>query len=132
MAVVKGNNIFVFWNDGGSQQLVGGTRSNEINCQGSSIEIASATQQDWEEIIAGRRSWGFTVSFLLLSENSMADLLKVNNFYTIQIKGTNAGVILEGKAMLESARYTVTENTLANGSFSFKGSGPLEVPSSGT
>jgi predicted secreted protein len=132
MAVVKGNNIFVFWNDGGSQQLIGGTRSNEISSQADSIEIASATQQDWEEFIAGRRSWGFTGSFLLLSENRMADLLKAGNFFTIQIKGTNAGVILEGTAMLESERYTVTENTLANGSLSFKGSGPLTIPSSGT
>jgi predicted secreted protein len=126
--MVKGNNIFVFWNDGGTQHLVAGTRANEINTQAGSFEIASATQQDWEEIIAGRKSWTFTVSFLLLAENRMADLLKTGNFFEIQVRGTTSGVILQGTAMLEQARYSLAENSLANGSFSFKGSGPLTQP----
>lgn len=124
---ILGNNILIFWNDSGTQQLIAGTRSNEIVSQADSIEIASATQQEWEEIIAGRKSWSFSTAFLLLTEADVEYLLKAGMFFTIQVCGRNAGAMLQGRAMLQTAKYTMTEATLANGTFQFKGSGPLEV-----
>ena len=123
-----GKNIFVFWNDGGTQHLVAGTRANEITSHADKLEIASATQQEWQEFIAGRKSWSFTVSFLLLNESQMQDLIKVGNIFQIQIKGATAGVLLEGSAMLSDEKHSMADGTLANGTFSFTGTGALTIP----
>lgn len=123
-----GKNIFIYWNDGSQMQLVAGTRANEISSHANKIEIASATQQDWEDFIAGRKSWNFSVAFLLLTESQMQDLLKTGNIFSIQVKGATAGVLLTGSAMLTDAKYSMADGTLANGSFSFTGKGPLSLP----
>ena len=56
---ILGKNIFVFWNDGGTQHLVAGTRANEITSHADRLELASATQQQWPECIAGREGGKF-------------------------------------------------------------------------
>ena len=74
---VLGNNIFIATSDAtlspgtskimtsdatlspGTSKIIAGTRSNTINTECGSIEIASANvnDQEWTNIIKGRKSW---------------------------------------------------------------------------
>lgn len=125
---VLGNNIFIATNDStlspGTSQIIAGTRTNEINTECGAIEVASATQQDWQEFIAGRKSWSLSVGWLLLANADVQKILKVGTMVTIYVK-TGSTQLLTGKALITQARLTLGQGNLANGSFALKGSGAL-------
>lgn len=125
---VLGNNIFVATNDAtlspGTSKIIAGTRTNEINTECGAIEIASVTQQDWKEFIAGRKSWSLSVGWLLLANADVQKILKVGTMVTIYVK-TGSTQLLTGTALITQARLTLGQGNLANGSFALKGSGAL-------
>ena len=125
---VLGNNIFIATNDAtlspGTSKIIAGTRTNEINTECGSIEIASASQQDWQEFIAGRKSWSLSVGWLLLANADVQKILKVGTMVTVYVK-TGSTQLLTGTALITQARLTLGQGNLANGSFSLKGSGAL-------
>ena len=125
---VLGNNIFIATNDAtlspGTSKIIAGTRTNEINTECGVIEIASATQQDWQEFIAGRKSWSLSVGWLLLANTDVQKILKVGAMVTIYVK-TGSTQLLTGKALITQARLTLGQGNLAQGSFALKGSGAL-------
>lgn len=125
---VLGNNIFIATNDAtlspGTTKIIAGTRTNEINTECGSIEIASASQQDWQEIIAGRKSWSLSVGWLLLANADVQKILKVGTMVTVYVK-TGSTQLLTGTALITQARLTLGQGNLANGSFALKGSGAL-------
>ncbi len=125
---VLGNNIFIATNDStlspGTSRIIAGTRTNEINTECGAIEVASATQQDWQEFIAGRKSWSLSVGWLLLANADVQKILKVGTMVTIYVK-TGSTQLLTGKALITQARLTLGQGNLAQGSFALKGSGAL-------
>lgn len=125
---VLGNNIFIATNDAtlspGTSKIIAGTRTNEINTECGSIEIASATQQDWQEFIGGRKSWSLSVGWLLLANADVQKVLKVGTMVTVYVK-TGSTQLLTGTALITQARLTLGKGNLANGSFALKGSGAL-------
>ena len=125
---VLGNNIFIATNDStlspGTSKIIAGTRTNEINTECGAIEVASATQQDWQEFIAGRKSWSLSVGWLLLANADVQKILKVGTMVTIYVK-TGSTQLLTGKALITQARLTLGQGNLAQGSFALKGSGAL-------
>ena len=125
---VLGNNIFIATNDAtlspGTSKIIAGTRTNEINTECGAIEIASASQQDWQEIIAGRKSWSLSVGWLLLANADVQKVLKVGTMVTVYVK-TGSTQLLTGTALITQARLTLGQGNLANGSFALKGSGAL-------
>lgn len=125
---VLGNNIFIATNDAtlspGTSKIIAGTRTNEINTECGSIEIASASQQDWQEIIAGRKSWSLSVGWLLLANADVQKILKIGTMVTVYVK-TGSTQLLTGTALITQARLTLGQGNLANGSFALKGSGAL-------
>lgn len=125
---VLGNNIFIATNDAtlspGTSKIIAGTRTNEINTECGAIEIASASQQDWQEFIAGRKSWSLSVGWLLLANADVQKVLKVGTMVTVYVK-TGSTQLLTGTAFITQARLTLGQGNLANGSFALKGSGAL-------
>jgi predicted secreted protein len=125
---VLGNNIFIATNDAtlspGTSKIIAGTRTNEINTECGSIEIASATQQDWQEFIGGRKSWSLSVGWLLLANADVQKVLKVGTMVTVYVK-TGSTQLLPGTALITQARLTLGQGNLAQGSFALKGSGAL-------
>lgn len=125
---VLGNNIFIATNDAtlspGTSKIIAGTRTNEINTECGAIEIASASQQDWQEFIAGRKSWSLSVGWLLLANADVQKVLKVGAMVTVYVK-TGSTQLLTGTALITQARLTLGKGNLANGSFALKGSGAL-------
>ena len=101
-------------------------KSDDIQTQVNAIEKASATQQDWEEVIPGRKRWSLTVNYLVLLSGKLRDVLEVGKMFDITIRDRSNNVTLTGQALLTDAKQTHTVNSLCQGSFSFRGNGPLQ------
>ena len=83
---INGNNVLIYRNG----TAIAGTISNEIQTGAELIEISSPTSGQWKEYIAGRKSWSVNVSYLILANNGVRDLLNVGSSYTLKIRGRNA------------------------------------------
>ena len=118
---INGNNILIYI-DGAA---VAGTKSNEVQSNRELIEIASPTSGEWREFIAGRKDWGFTISWLVSSHQDIEQLLLNAGVVTVRIVGRGQSLGLTGKAIVQTCRMTFTRGNLAQGSLQLKGSGPL-------
>lgn len=130
---ILGLNIYICLGEGSAAQIIAGTRSNEIQTSVDTIEISSPTSGVWKEHITGRKEWGFTTGFLLLTSSQAKDLLNVGQSFVIQVmslEGTAATTLLEGTATLKSCKITASIGNLCQGSFQFEGNGELAEPSS--
>lgn len=120
---INGNNVLIYRNG----TAIAGTITNEIQTGADLIEISSPTSGQWKEYIAGRKSWSVNVSYLILANNGVRDLLNVGNSYTLKIRGRNAtdatGVV--GTGILKSCKITATKGNLVQGSFTFQGTSSL-------
>ena len=120
---IQGNNIIVLMNG----TAIAGTKSDEIQVDCETIEIASATDQEWVHYITGRKSWSLTVGWLVLANQDVRKLLLAGSVVTIKIKGRGESDAngLSGAAILKTVKITATRGNLAQGSFAFVGNGPL-------
>ena len=120
---INGNNILIY-RDG---TAIAGTVSNEIQSGVELIEISSPTAGEWKQYITGRKSWSVNVSYLILANTGVRDLLNVGTSYTLKIRGRNAtdatGVV--GTGILKSCKITATKGNLVQGSFTFQGTSSL-------
>jgi predicted secreted protein len=120
---INGNNIIVLM-DGNA---IAGTKSDELQVDCETIEIASSTDQGWSHYISGRKSWSLTVSWLVLANTDVRKALLVGSSVTIKIKGrgdTDANG-LSGSATISTCKITAIRGNLATGSFVFVGNGQL-------
>ena len=118
---INGNNILIYV-DGA---VVAGTRSNEVQTNRELIEIASPSSGEWREFIAGRKDWGFTVSWLVSSHADIEQLLLNAGTVTVRIVGRGQETGLTGQAIVTACRMTFTRGNLAQGSLQLKGNGQL-------
>lgn len=120
----NGNEILVYING----VAIAHARSAEVTVDGELIEVASSTQGDWREFLAGRKEWNVQVGYLVVTNIEITKLLQVNQKVQLIINGRSGdsqGLI--GSAFIKTAKQTYTRGTLIQGSFAFKGSGPLWV-----
>ena len=108
-------------------------RSHDIDTLCDLIEKSSATQQDWKEFITGRKEWSITVNYLILAAEKITDLLYVGQTFDITVKNQTAAgvtpVAVTGKTIMTGVKHVATVGTLAQGTFTLKGNGPLALPS---
>ena len=123
----KGHDIIIGTMSGTTFTAIAAVKSQSITTQCGLIETASATQQEWEEYVAGRKSWSLTVGWLVLANQDVRKVLLAGSVVTIKIKGRgesdSSGV--SGSAILKTVKITATRGNLAQGSFAFVGNGPL-------
>ena len=125
---MNGNNILIQHYDTNSSSWVAfaAVKSQEVQTEAGAIEIASATQQDWGEFVAGRKSWSINCNYLVLTNAGLKDLLKIGT--KVQVRVITRGespTYLQGYALILQAKQTHTKGNLVTGSFAFKGTGPL-------
>jgi predicted secreted protein len=120
---IQGNNIIVLMNG----TAIAGTKSDELQVDCETIEIASSTDQGWTHYLAGRKSWSLTVGWLVLANTDVRKALLVGSSVTIKFKGRNATDAngLQGSAIIKTCKITAIRGNLAQGSFTFAGNGPL-------
>lgn len=105
---------------------IAATKSDEIQVGCETIPISSPTNGAWNASIVGRRSWAFTVGFLIKNAGKMFDSVQmVGQSFTIHILQKYGLAYLEGTAICTAFKITATRGNLAQGSFSFQGTGPL-------
>ena len=121
---MKGIDFIVSWDDAGMLHAIAGGRSDDIQTDCETIPVSSSVDSEWEHVIAGRKSWSIQVGWLLLNANSVADVLKVGETYTIRF-GNKSGGGVEGTAILKTCRITAQISSLVQGSFKFQGNGVL-------
>lgn len=121
----NGNDILVYMNG----VAIASARSAEVRVDGELLEVASPTQGDWREFLAGRKEWDVQVGYLVVANADLAKLIQVNQKVTLIINGRTATAAngLIGSAFISTAKQTYNRGSLIQGSFAFKGSGPLEV-----
>lgn len=124
-----GKDIFVAIEDTWTATIIAGTRSNELQSSSELHEKSGPLTGKWKERMAGRKEWSIETSYLVLSGAGVKDLLKVGNIFKLHLasrEGTSVSTQLTGMAFLSSCKITSTIGNLAQGAFSFVGSGPLE------
>lgn len=122
--MIHGRNLIIKVNG----TAIAGARSCDINISGEEIEVASATQSKWREFLTGREEWSVTCNHLLPASGTPLRSSKnmVNTTVTIRMESGRYGDVLTGQAIVKSWRTTGTLGNLAQGTFSFRGSGPLQ------
>lgn len=131
-----GQNIMIFAGEGSdTPAMIGGTKANDITNDADMLEKASATQQDYREYEPGRKQWSVSTSFIVIESGHLSNyaaILKTGNRFKLQWRkrsGNSSVVIVEGWALLKTAKYSAPTNNLVQGSFVFQGTGPLAAPS---
>ena len=101
-----------------------GTRSNTISSEGEMIPVSTPASGSWQEYKSGKKRWSFSSNWLMLAAANVKELLNVGTTYTITV--SVGGVQqLTGTALLQKCDITSTIGNLAQGNFSFVGSGAL-------
>lgn len=123
---MNGNNIIIY-RDG---TAIAAMKSNKIQTEAGTIEIASASQQEWEEFVVGRKRWSLTTDFLVTTSDAVLNLLRNGERCVLSVRDRENNVILQGNAICTTCDATFTWGALARGTFIFKGNGALAQPAS--
>lgn len=123
MEVIHGRKLIIKVNG----TAIAGARSCDINISGEEIEVANTTKDKWRVFITGREEWSVTCNHLLPASGTplRSSAAMVNTTVTIRMESGRSGDVLAGQAIVKSWRTTGTLGNLAQGTFSFRGSGPL-------
>lgn len=124
---MTGKDLIVILSQGGTALASTKVRSQDIRTHCNVIETASSTQQEWEESVPGRKSWTLTVNYLMLAATQVRNLLYVGQTFDITVRDADntSGGSVTGKAIVTDVSGVATVGNLAQGSFSFKGTGAL-------
>lgn len=117
MEIIHGRNLIVKLNS----TAIAVQKSCDIYVRCAGIPVSSSTQGQWENNIAGRKSWSMTCNTLVTSIKSNVDMVG-------QTVAINCGVgndIVSGTAIITDWKVTGTIGNLAQAVATFLGSGPL-------
>ena len=124
---MTGKDVILTLSQGGTALANTKIKSQSIKSQCGVIEKASSTQQSWVEVVAGRKSWSLTVRYLVLSGSQVKDVLKVGQMFDITMNEYGSATNkVTGKALLSAVDAEYPTGNLAQGTFTFTGSGALE------
>lgn len=123
---MRGQELIVILSQGGEAVASTSIRSQDIRSHCDAIEKASVTQQDWTEVVAGRKSWKIDISYLVMAAGRIRDLLLVGQMFDVTIKDKDNTQSVTGTAMLTDVGNVAAFGNLAQGSMSLIGSGALE------
>lgn len=118
---MNGNNILIYKDN----TLIGAVKGQDISADSDIIEVSTPSSGQWKTYIKGRKSWDVSVSYLVLAESGLDDLLDVGESYTLKIQVRGSQTYVSGSAILTSCKITANRSNLVKGSFTFKGTGPL-------
>ena len=123
---MTGKDVIMTLSQGGTALANTKIKSQSIKAQCGVIEKASSTQQDWVEVIAGRKSWSLTVRYLVLSGSQVKDVLKVGQTFSVTMNESGSTTNkVSGTAILSAVDAEYPTGNLAQGTFTFTGSGAL-------
>lgn len=125
---ISGHNIIVYMLNGSTWEPIAATKSDHLQTSCGMIEISDANEQEWQRVIAGRKSWGLQTSWLATVASDIRKVLLVGQRVKLRIKsrGASDANAVTGFALIQTVDVSTQEGNLANGSFAFTGDGALE------
>lgn len=98
----------------------------DVSCQ--TKEVGMKGSGKWKRLIAGRRSWDVSASFLVGDEATIRIKIgKVGTTVTLSWKMRGDGTdTMTGTAIVTACKVSGTRGNLVQGSFTFKGTGELK------
>ncbi len=119
----KGNDLIIMV-DG---MALATSKSCSISLQADTIETASPTDGEYTTYIADRKSWSVSTTHLVCADTTIRSMLDrvgqtVRLTFTMRDDPADS---LTGAAICTACKITATRGNLIQGSFSWKGSGPL-------
>lgn len=121
--MAKNGNIFIV-TLGGTQ--IAGAKSDDIEVKCDLQEVASPSQGDWREFLAGRKEWTVNTSYLVSSGGDLAKMLNVGTKYLLSFYDRQSYNELRGYAILTTCKVQATKGNLTTGVFQFQGTGILQ------
>lgn len=127
--ILKGQNVILKM--GGV--AIAAAKSCSVDVDVDMIKVSSPTDGAWEHSIAGRKSWKASCSHLVTQISDSAGMVGQTVtllFQPVDDSGSALSNVsaLQGTAIVKSWKGTFTLFNLAQGSFSFEGTGALAVP----
>lgn len=127
--VIHGNDIIILAGD----TAIAGATSCDIQVQTDAIEVSRPTDGAARHFIPGRYTWQVTTGHLIVGDTGGTPLRTFirraiyRNLLTIVIRDNDyTGDQVTGTVICQTARVTAQRGNLAQGSYMFQGSGPLE------
>lgn len=119
--------VYIYYNSSGGIWLpIGCTKSHEIQHECEMQEVSSPTTGDSKEFLPERKGWSINVSYLVLQDSQVRDVLMVNQRFKISFCPRNDRINgVSGFAYLKVCRITATRGNLIQGTFQFVGDGAL-------
>ena len=111
--------------------VVAAVTSHDVKTEADRLEIASATQGQWREFIAGRKSWEITANYLVLSADTIQGIIQIGQTFLLKsYDRANATNYVQGNAVLEQCRIKATRGFIVEGYFKFRGTQGLTAHTS--
>lgn len=112
-------NILILKKNG---QAIIALTGNELETASDTLEVASPSQGQWREHIAGRLTWKMTASWLMLSATTIATLLQPGQVFSMElVDREHVKRTLYGNAYLDVCKVQATRGNLVTGTFQLKG-----------
>lgn len=116
--MIKGNDIVIL-KDG---VAIGAARSCDVQVGTGTNEVSTISTGNWREWLVGRKDWTINVSMLVTNVATL--LTQAGTTFTLAVVNrNNASDRVSGQAILTQARLTATRGTLAQGAWTFVGTG---------
>ena len=121
--VIHGRNLIIKMNG----TAIAGAKSCEISVKCDKIETASPSTGTWRTFLAGRKEWSASCGHLIPASGTplKSDMEMVGQIVTLTMQTDMPGDTISGSAIVEHWSASGAVGSLANGSFSFCGNGPL-------
>ena len=121
--MINGRNIII--SKGGSP--IACVKTSKVQVEAEIYDLCpGSADEDWEHITAGKKSWGFSCTWLLSNALDLEKVLQVGYSYTIQIYKRDSQSYLYGGALCTRCEIDANVNSIAYGTFTFKGDGALK------
>jgi len=117
MAIIHGGQLIVKKNG----TAIAVQKSCDIDVRCAAVHVSSPSQGQWENNIAGRKSWSMTCNTLVTSIRSNVNMVG----QTVNISCGVGNDTVSGTALITGWKVTGTIGNLAQAAASFVGSGPL-------
>lgn len=104
---------------------IAGAKSDDIEVRCDTIEVASPSQGQWREFLAGRKDWTINTSYLVLASSDLQNVLAVGTTFTVSFMDRQWLNALVGNAILIACKIQATRGNLITGVFQFQGTGEL-------
>lgn len=120
MAIIHGRNIIIK----SEGVAIASARSCDLQVSCGELETSNPDDGSWRTFYADRKEWNITLNYLVIALRGLQ--VAVGQTYTITIENTtDEDDLLTGTAICTDNSVTATIGNLSQGTFRFKGTGPL-------